>query len=199
MARVLINHGLANRRLPNHWQRHLATELRQQGHLVSYAQFPNPETPELEAWQQLLIAEAELLADAGESLGELVFIGHSLGCLNFLWAAVHQSLPVKFDRTLLVAPADPALLPDLEIGGFTLTDPAFAAQIRAYAGDLTVVASDKDQWIPRGIQATFGQPLQVEPVIIKGGKHISLADGWGRWQGVIDWVNDSGADLTVRE
>lgn len=199
MARVLINHGLANRRLPNHWQRHLATELRQQGHLVSYAQFPNPEKPELEAWQQLLIAEAELLADAGESLGELVFVGHSLGCLNFLWAAVHQSLPVKFDRTLLVAPADPTLLPDLEIGGLQLTDPAFANQIRAYSGDLTVVASDADQWIPRGVKATFGDPLGLDPVIIEGGKHISLADGWGRWQGVIDWVNNPTADLRVRE
>jgi len=25
-----------------------------------------------------------------------------------------------------------------------------------------------------------------------------MADGWGRWQGVIDWVNDSTADLRVR-
>lgn len=198
MARVLINHGLANRRLPNHWQRHLATELRQQGHQVSYPQFPNPEAPELEAWQHLLLAETELLADAGESLGELVFVGHSLGCLNFLWAAAHQSLPVSFDRTLLVAPADPTLLPDLEIGGLQLTDPTFADKIKVYAGELTVVASDADKWIPRGIQVTFGEPLGVEPVIIEGGKHISLADGWGRWQGVIDWVNDSSADLRVR-
>lgn len=198
MARVLINHGLANRRLPNHWQRHLATELRQQGHLVSYAQFANPEQPELESWQRLLVAEAELLVDAGDELGELIFIGHSLGCLNFLWAAVHDSLPTRFNRSLLVAPADPALLPDLEIGGLLLTDPGFAKQIKAYAGELTVVASDADQWIPRGIGPTFGEPLQVEPVIIEGGKHISLADGWGRWQGVIDWVNDPRADLRVR-
>lgn len=198
MARVLIHHGLANRRLPNHWQRHLANELRQQGHSVSYPQFPNPEQPALDAWQHLLKAEAEMLVDAGESLGELVFVGHSLGCLNFMWAAVHEELPTKFNRTLLVAPADPALLPDLEIGGLLLTDPGFADRIKRFAGHLTVVASDNDKWIPRGIGPTFGVPLAVDPVVIEGGQHISLADGWGRWQGVIDWVNDSTADLRVR-
>ena len=83
MARVLINHGLNNRRAQDHWQRHLATNLRKQGHLVSYAQFANPEEPKLEEWQALLHAEADLLIDAGEDAGELIFVGHSLGCLNF--------------------------------------------------------------------------------------------------------------------
>jgi hypothetical protein len=35
-------------------------------------------------------------------------------------------------------------------------------------------------------------------VIIEGGKHLSLQDGWGKWQGVIDWVNDPAAELSVR-
>jgi uncharacterized Ntn-hydrolase superfamily protein len=69
MARVLINHGLANRRWQDHWQRHLANALRKQGHLVSYAQFPNPDKPTLEEWQAMLNAEAELLIEAGEQAG----------------------------------------------------------------------------------------------------------------------------------
>lgn len=198
MARVLINHGLANRRLPDHWQRHLANALRKQGHLVSYAQFPNPEQPTLEEWQALLAAEVELLVDAGEQAGELIFVGHSLGCLNFLWAAANHGLPASFDRVLLVAPADPTLLPDLEIDRLDLQNPDFASLVARFAKRVTVVASDKDQWLPRGVDETFGKPLGVEPVVIEGAKHISIADGWGYWQGVIDWVNDESADLSKR-
>ncbi|MEN9749732.1 MAG: hypothetical protein RL149_810 [Actinomycetota bacterium] len=199
MARILINHGLANRRWPDHWQRHLANALRQQGHLVSYAQFPSPETPKLEEWQALLIAEAELLVEAGEHLGELIFVGHSLGSLNFLFAAASGTLPTAFDRVLLVAPADPTLLPDLEIDRVDLENPEFAGFVARFAKHLTIVASDKDQWLPRGVVETFGKPLSVEPIIIEGGKHLSMADGWGYWQGVIDWVNDPNADITHRQ
>jgi predicted alpha/beta hydrolase family esterase len=198
MARVLIHHGLANRRWPDHWQRHLANSLRQQGHLVSYAQFPNPEKPTLEEWQAMLRAEAELLVEAGDQAGELVFVGHSLGCLNFLWAASEGALPTRFSRALLVAPADPTLLPDLDIERLNVEKPDFSARIGAFVDQVTLVASDKDMWLPRGIRATFGKQLGVEPVIIQGANHLSRADGWGYWQGVIDWVNDPAADLTVR-
>ena len=198
MARVLINHGLANRRWPDHWQRHLANALRRQGHLVSYAQFPNPESPSLDEWQALLIAEAELLVEAGDDLGDLIFVGHSLGSLNFLWAASQAALPAHFDRVLLVAPADPTLLPDLAIDRLDPASPELARNLVKFAGEITIVASDKDQWLPRGVAETFGKPLGIEPIVIEGAKHLSMADGWGYWQGVIDWVNDSAADLTRR-
>lgn len=198
MARVLINHGLANRRAADHWQRHLANSLRKQGHLVSYPQFPNPESPTLEEWQALLLAEAELLVEAGEALGELIFVGHSLGSLNFLWAVNEGTLPTPFDRVLLVAPADPTLLPDIEIDRLDLASPSLAVNLAKFAGSVTIVASDKDQWQPRGVIETFGKPLGIEPIIIEGAKHLSMADGWGYWQGVIDWVNDPTADITVR-
>ena len=198
MARVLINHGLANRRWPDHWQRHLANALRKQGHLVSYAQFPNPESPSLEEWHALLIAEASLLLEAGDDLGELIFVGHSLGSLNFLWAASQGTLPTSFSRVLLVAPADPTLLPDLEIDRLDLESSELTGNLAKFANSVTIVASDKDQWLPRGVAETFGKPLGIEPIIIEGGKHLSMADGWGYWQGVIDWVNDPAADLTIR-
>jgi hypothetical protein len=176
----------------------LANNLRKQGHLVSYAQYPNPEQPTLEDWQALLHAEAELLVEAGEQAGELVFVGHSLGCLNFLWAAVEGNLPTRFSRALLVAPADPTLLSDLQISRLDLENPEFAGRVAAWAESVTLVASDRDMWLPRGIGETFGKPFGLEPLVIQGGKHLSMADGWGYWQGVIDWVNDPTADLTVR-
>ncbi len=192
MARLLINHGMGNWRWPDHWQRHLANAARKAGHLVSYVQFPSPDRPETQDWQNLLVAETQLLQESGS--GELLFVGHSLGSLNFLYAAQTGVLPAKFDRVLLVAPADPGLLPDLEIKRIDLAK----VDIAKAAKSLQIVASDNDQWLPQGIQATFGTPLGIEPVIIPGAKHLSLADGWGHWQGVIDWVDNPSADLTKR-
>ena len=132
------------------------------------------------------------------SLCCLIFVGHSLGCLNFLWAASEGALPTRFSRALLVAPADPTLLPDLDIERLNVEKPDFSARIGAFVDEVTLVASDKDQWLPRGIRETFGKQLGVEPVVIEGANHLSRADGWGYWQGVIEWVNDPTADLTDR-
>lgn len=159
---------------------------------MAYPQFPAPEKPVTADWQSLLVAEAEILSEVDS--GELLFVGHSLGSLNFLYAIQTGVLPVVFDRVLLVAPADPSLLPDLEIERLNLD----SLDWRPFAKSLQIVASDADQWIPGGVQATFGATLGVEPVVIPGAKHLSLADGWGRWQGVIDWVDNPSADLTKR-
>ena len=85
MAKVLILHGWTNRRQPGHWQRHLANELRKQGHIVAYPQFPNPDQPKLGEWQELLAAELDILAEIED--GETIVIGHSLGCINWIQGA----------------------------------------------------------------------------------------------------------------
>lgn len=196
MAKVLILHGWTNRRQQGHWQRHLATALRQQGHIVAYPQFPNPDEPKLDEWQELLVAELDILAEIEG--GETIVIGHSLGCINWIQGAATGLIAQPVDRVLLVAPADPRLLGEVEGLKVALTDPDVASATIASTASLTVLASDKDKWTPRGIQATFGDPLGVEAVILPGAGHLSLDDGFGFWQGVIDWVNNPKADLTQR-
>jgi predicted alpha/beta hydrolase family esterase len=196
MAKVLILHGWTNRRQPGHWQRHLANELRKQGHIVAYPQFPNTDQPKLGEWQELLAAELDILAEI-ES-GETVVIGHSLGCINWIQGASTGLITKPVDRVLLVAPADPRVLGEVEGLQVDLTDPAVAAATHASTASLTIMASDKDKWTPRGIHATFGEPLGLTPLILEGAGHLSLDDGFGHWQGVIDWVNDPKADLTRR-
>jgi uncharacterized protein len=196
MAKVLILHGWTNRRQPGHWQRHLATALRQQGHIVAYPQFPNTDQPKLDEWQELLGAELALLGEIQD--GETVVIGHSLGCINWIQGAATGLITKPVDRVLLVAPADPRMLGEVEGLKVELTDPEVVLATHASTSSLTVLASDKDKWTPRGIQATFGEPLGLEPVIMPGAGHLSLDDGFGFWQGIIDWVNDPRADLTQR-
>mgnify|MGYP006200390259 FL=1 len=196
MAKVLILHGWTNRRQPGHWQRHLANELRKQGHIVAYPQFPNPDQPKLGEWQELLVAELDILAEI--DAGETIVIGHSLGCINWIQGASTGLITKPVDRVLLVAPADPWVLGEVEGLKVDLADPSVTAATHASTASLTVLASEKDKWTPRGIHATFGEPLGLTPVILEGAGHLSLDDGFGFWQGVIDWVNDPKADLTRR-
>ncbi len=196
MAKVLILHGWTNRRQPGHWQRHLASELRKQGHIVAYPQFPNTDQPKLDEWQELLAAELDILAEIEG--GETIVIGHSLGCINWIQGASTGLISKPVDRVLLVAPADPDVLGEVEGLQVDLTNPAVVAATHGSTASLTILASEKDKWTPRGIHATFGEPLGLTPLILEGAGHLSLDDGFGYWQGVIDWVNDPKADLTRR-
>ncbi len=196
MARVLIMHGWTNRRQENTWHRILVSALRHQGHQVLYPQFPSTDNPTLDEWQELLLAELALLEEAGP--GEKVVIGHSLGCVNFLHAAVEGKIKHKIDRLLFVAPADPNLLGEIKGLNVDLAKPATKQALQAVVGSITLVGSDADPWIPEGIQPTFAKPLGVDAVVIEGAGHFKGDEGWGKWQGLLDWVNDPKADITIR-
>lgn len=198
MARVVIGHGYTNTRPVEHWQHRAAVALRNAGHQVHYPQFPSPEAPVVADWQALLLAEMALAAELSPALGQLIYIGHSLGSVNWILAAGLGLLPAKFDRVLLVAPADPALLGRISGYDLALDNDEFLANVRAAAGKITLLGSDADPWSPRGIQATFGDALGLAAQILPGAKHFSKDDGFGPWQGLIDWVADSAADLTLR-
>src|SRR5437868_10471617 len=100
--RVLVLHGLGNRRPPDHWEFWLAEQLRSRGEQVLYPQLPDPDEPRREDWEVLIAAELALLGE-----GERVVVAHSLGCTAWL-GLCGRAAPV--DRALLVAPPDSALL-----------------------------------------------------------------------------------------
>ena len=186
-------HGLTNRRPEGHWERRLANALRDRGELALYPQLPNPDSPRLREWCELIAAELAILREAGT--GEVVVVGHSLGAVVWLhMCAGHLIEPV--DRVLLVAPAAPETLG--EVPEFVLDPIDVAARVHEFSRSVTIVGSDADPWLPRGVQATYGDALGVDCMVIDGAAHLALGDGWGPWQGVIDWVIDPSADLTRR-
>lgn len=189
-------HGWTNRRQEGTWHRILVAALRAQGHQVIYPQFPNTDNPSLDDWQELLLAELDLLDEAGE--GETIAIGHSLGCINWAHAAIEGKIKRPIDRLLWVAPADPELLGEIQGLNVDFKKPASKKAIAESAKSFTIVGSDADVWSPNGVQQTFGDPLGIEAVIIPGAQHFRFDEGWGAWQGLLDWVNDPSADITVR-
>ena len=196
MSRVLILHGWTNRRPAGHWQRRLAGALRDDGHLVQYPQLPDPDHPSLAAWVASVTAELDLLHESGH--GETIVVAHSLGCVAWLQSATQGRLSPPVDRALLVAPAAPEVLGDIAEFILDLHSPEVREAAHSAARSTTLVGSDADPWLPRGVQATYGDPLGLTATVLPGAQHLALGDGWGPWQGVIDWVADPAADLSRR-
>ena len=166
-----------------------AASLRNQGHQVWYPQFPSPETPDPQEWQDLLRQESNMM---DEVEGEKICIAHSLGTTNWLIGALNDIYQKPFDRVLLVAPPDPEMTSQAEgIKGdpLDLSNPSLETQAKKWAKSLNVVASDNDKWLPNGI-AIYEKPLGVTPIVLVGAGHFSLDDGFGNWPSIISWCED---------
>ena len=190
MKKVLLLHGWTNKRPEGHWLRLTAAELRARGHQVWYPQFPNPDRPNPTDWQELLRQESNMMDEApGDAK---IAIAHSLGTTNWLHAALTDLFNKPFDRVLLVAPPDPEMKIDLEPATepLNLSNPLLAPQAQKWAGELTVIASNNDRWLPRGV-GIYEKALQVKPIIFENAGHFSLDDGWGPWPGLISWIESA--------
>ena len=162
--------------------------LRSAGHQVLYPQFPNPDTPKPQEWQELLRQEANMLDEIQG--GEKILIAHSLGTINFIYGALAEIFTKPFDRVLLVAPPDPIMTSDTEgIEGepMDLSNPMIKPMVHKHTKNLPVMSSDTDRWLPRGVDI-YREPLGVKPLIYPGAGHFSLDDGWGEWLGLIKWI-----------
>lgn len=197
MSKVLIIHGWTNRRPVGHWQRSLAAALRDQGHLVSYPQLPNPDQPILDEWLEVLTAELDQFDEVASRASEpLIVLAHSLGCVAWMQLADRGLLKQPADRVLLVAPPEPAPISPVPTFVMDLSDGRAERVVKGSAREVTLVGSDADVWQPSGIQAGVGDMIGLQAVVVHGAKHFSTLDGFTQWQGVIDWVNDPSADLT---
>ena len=112
VKKVLIHHGWTNIRPPGHWARLAAAELRNNGNQVWYPQFPDPDTPSTDRWQELLRQETNMMDEVQG--GEKIAICHSLGTTNWLIAAKNNLFDTPFDRVLLVASPAPHKLIDTD-------------------------------------------------------------------------------------
>ena len=167
-----------------------AKALRSEGHHVWYPQFPNPDNPSPNEWQELLRQESNMM-DEVEG-GEKIAIAHSLGTINWLMGAKANLFQKPFDRVLLVAIPDPIMTAQAEgIEGEALnfSDPDLASAIGDWSKTVSALASDKDKWQPNGID--FYSQLEIETTIVPGAGHFSLDDGFGAWSGLEAWVKSS--------
>ena len=98
-----------------------------------------------------------------------------------------------------VAPPDTSLTEKADgIKGepLDITHPAVLPAIESKAKQFQMIAGDDDHWLPEGIQKTYGDVWNMKPLVFPGAGHFSHEDGWGNWQGLIDWIDSNDpADL----
>ncbi len=186
MRTFLVLHGLENHRWPDHWQRHLVTTLRAAGHQVVYPQLPNPDSPQQSQWHEVVQTELELLHESG--VQAVTVVAHSLSGVSILGLLTKAASPVRIEHLLLVAPADPELIAERTDFRLDPLSESVRVGLDRSVEQVTLLASEDDVWLPRGVRATYAEPLGIEPVIFKGAGHISMTEGFGRWNGVILWA-----------
>lgn len=99
---ILFLHGWQNERPPEHWQTIVTARLRERGIEVRHPQLPDPFTPSLWDWLDVIRQELAMLTP-----GDRVVACHSLSCLA--WGHVAPSLEAheRPGRVCWVAPPGP--------------------------------------------------------------------------------------------
>ena len=178
--RFLILHGWAGNE-PTHWQTWLANRLRVQRLHVQYPRLPDFDEPELQAWLAALDAELGELRGQGRT----TVICHSLGCILWMHHAARRT-GTRVERVLLVAPpaADSGID---EIASF-FPVPLLPDAMREAADDTLLVYADDDPYCQDGAASVYGAPLEIESILVRGGKHLNVAAGFGPWPEMEAWA-----------
>ena len=170
---------------PDHWQTWLAGRL---GHEAGYPDLPEPDTPWLDVWLEVLDAELARCRDR-----RCVVVCHSLSCVLWLHHAARTVGP-PVERALLVAPPSQAVDNDDLHGFFPLSvEPADLARA---AASTRLVCSENDPYCPEGAVSVYGEPLGIETDLIPAAGHINPEAGYGPWPAVERWCLDGGGALT---
>jgi len=168
--RCLILHGWQGSG-PDHWQTWLAERLG-----ARYPQLPQPDTPHLDEWLEVLDAELER--------GPSIVICHSLACVLWLHHAARGSGP-PVERALLVAPPSESVDCDDLHGFFPVA--AEPSDLARAAGSTRLVCSDNDPYCPEGALHVYGEPLAIDTDLIAGAGHINPEAGYGPWPEAERW------------
>lgn len=182
----LILHGTGGNK-PDHWQEHLARELREFGADVRYPKMPDPDTPDLQAWLGTFREELERIpADA-----RLTVLAHSRGCILWLHHTLSSEGAPVADRVLLVAPPyrTVATQQSQPLPGSSGWYPAPLDATRAAeaARETVIVASDDDELTTYEQAEDYARTLAIPIYKLSGAGHISPFYGYGPWPWVLDW------------
>ena len=178
--RFLILHGWQGSG-PDHWQTWLASRL---GQVASYPTLPEPDTPRLDDWLDVLRREIDRAS---------VVICHSLSCLLWLHYTQQANGP-GVERVLLVAPpSERARIEDIE-DFFPIT--AGPQDVAHAATSTHLVYAENDPYCPEGAGDAYGRPLGIESELIAGAGHINPDAGYGPWPALERWCRSSRGPLT---
>lgn len=168
MASVFILHGLGGSPTEN-WFPWLQSELETTGHTVHVPVFPNADRPMLEEW----IQEFERYEDRMNE--GTVLVGHSLGGTFAMRYLERAHVPVQ--ATFLVAPVVGIMGNPLdEVMPTFNTEPFDWTAIARNGGDIHILHSDNDPYIPLQQAENAALNLMVAMDLVHGGEHLNTRE-----------------------
>ena len=171
-ARVIISHGTKGSPKGN-WFPWLRNELRSRGVNALAPAYPTPEGQSLSNWLDTFANTAGAVESSD------ILVGHSIGAAFSLRVVERAKGPVG---GLVLAAGFAALklgLPEYDaLNRSFLEEPFDWASIRAKASDIRIYHGDDDPYVPVQLSRELAKALEVEPVIISGGKHLNAESGW---------------------
>mgnify|MGYP001415176569 CR=1 FL=1 len=177
--RFVILHGWENRRPVDHWEHWLHDELVARGHEVDYPQLPDPDTPHLDTWLELL----DGLVTRGDR--PVTLVAHSLATSLWLTRLARGGSPRLVTRLALVAIPAPSVLAPTVVAGFT----DHPARIDPLPGvELAVFEGEGDEYSPGGVRAAYAIDPAIPVELVPDGGHLVPASGFGPWPRIRDWA-----------
>ena len=184
--RVVILHGWENRRPPEHWEHHLANDLRAHGLEVDYPQLPDPDTPDVEVWLERL---SSLVDRPGDE--PITLIAHSLAASLWLTRLARGAGPGRVTRLALVAIPSPAVLASTIVADF-IAHPAVIGPIVGV--EQRVFEGEDDPYSPGGVRAAYEISPDIPVELVPGGGHLIPDTGFGEWPRMLTWALDPHGD-----
>ena len=171
--RVLILHGLGGSDFP-HWQAHLAADLIKENYIVSFPSLPLRNNPNLKEWQNFLKKELKHFKPD-------IVVCHSLA--NVLWFHTCDSLDIKLDKLMLVAPVSRNRTIE---EAKTFYPYPIAKDLKAK--EVIMAASTNDPYMSIEEAIELQSKLNIGMKIMENAGHINAAAGFGKLDCSLDWI-----------
>ncbi len=178
-TRFVILHGWENRRPADHWEHWLSDELTARGQDVDYPQLPDPDTPDLDTWLELL----DGLVTRGER--PVTLIAHSLAASLWLTRLARGDSRGLVTRLALLAIPSPEVLRPTVVARFVEHPPSIAALPGV---EQIVFEGEADPYSPGGVRADYAIDAAIPVEQVPGGGHLIPDTGFGPWPRILEWA-----------
>jgi predicted alpha/beta hydrolase family esterase len=177
--RFVILHGWENRRPPEHWEHWLFDELTARGFEVDYPQLPDPDTPDLDTWLEVL---ADLVT-RGER--PVTLLAHSLAASLWLTHLARGHSPGLVTRLALAAIPSPGVLRSTVVEAFIDHPPVIAPSPGV---EQIVFEGENDPYSPGGVRASYAIDPSIPVEAVPQGGHLIPDSGFGPWPRILEWT-----------
>lgn len=179
--KVFLVHGAFGSPEGN-WFPWLKKELENKNYEVIVPKFPTPVNQNLNNWIKIFEPYFNKLDENS------ILVGHSLGCAFIL--NILERIEIRVKKVVLVAPFAGFLNnPKFDEVNKTFLDKNFNwDKIKGNCSEFVILYSDNDPYVPEKKVLELSKNLGIEPVLIKGGRHLNKKAGFSEFPELLELI-----------